>query len=196
VAVETTDFIADFTRVPFVTPPDWVRAQTALPRARVDFVVSAGVVPVKALNDDQLNRVANDLPTTFAYRLLSAQCSIEQDSANSYAAFAEMEITNAVRGQPLGHAVRHPMPSGETFNSDILAERIWFMDPLQGMPTYIIQSLRANVAPTITFNFVNGINPASGAGLLNFYASYYEYDIEQVQLYPALTPSALTYVLG
>lgn len=195
-AIILTAFTPVITRVPWVKPPDLQRVFTAQPRARLDFTVRDGVVPLKPINDDQNNQIVCLLPQTFAYRMISATCAIRQNSANDYDAFAQMQVTNAMRAHQLGLTVRHPMPSGISSSfSPVTPERIWFADSLQGMPTYIMQSIQVNVAAGVDFRFSNTIDPASGAGVINFFASFWEFDIEQVQMFPPLVPQALTYSL-
>ena len=184
-AVVLTGFTAAFTRVPFVKPPDLQRMYTSLPRARVDFVVQDGVIPLKPVNDQQNVQVGVDLPTTFAYRMISSMIAVRQDQAFAWDAFGQLIITNAMRGQPLGQDNRHLIASENTREfTTSLSERLYFTNNDTAMPTYILQSLRTNVAPVVDFRLTNTDAVAAGAGVLNFFASFFEYDIEQTEAFP------------
>jgi len=175
------------TRVPFIKPPDLTRMQTGIPRSILTFVVVNGTVNLKPINDQQNVQVAVALPTEFAYRLIDAQMNIVQSTAASYQELGELRITNAYRGQPLGTTSRHRMTGGTGFTfSPITQQRFW---NLVRNPTGILQSIAQGVAAGIDFRMVNNEDPAAGAGTINFLATFYEYDIDQVQMFLPLTGS-------
>lgn len=185
-AVVLDGFAPTFERVPFIKPPDPVRMLTAIPRALISLVVNAGVVSAKPLNDQQAVQVSTTLPTTFAYRMIDSQVMIAQDRAASFEAFGELQVTNALRGQPLGVTTRHLLRGGTGFSfATIVAQRFWLIDR---NPTMVLQSLRTNVAPVLDWRMLNNDATAAAAGTLHFLATLYEYDIEQVQMFPPLVP--------
>jgi len=195
-AIVLAGLTSTFTRVPFVKPPDLQRMYTSLPRARVDATITNGTVPAKPLNDQINLQVAVDLPTTFAYRLISMVAAIRIDEGQDWDSVGQLQITNGMRGQALGQVNRHPILSERTLSFSVITpEQLYFMSPDKGLPTYIIQSLRTNVAPVVDFRFSNQNTEDSAAGVINFFASFFEYDIEQVQMYPPLVPT-LTYALA
>ncbi len=194
-AIVLTAFATAFTRVPFLKPPDSIRQFTAIPRATVAFITNAGVLPLKPINDQQKIQFAPILPTTFAYRLISAGVNVQLGASDDWNQQGELQITNAMRGQELGLTTRHTMDSnnGSTF-STITGNLNYFFPPMQ-MPTFVLQSLRQNVAAALDFRFGNDAAAASAAGVVNFFCFLYEYDIEQVQAYPPLIPQ-LTYAIA
>jgi len=190
VAIVLTSFTPTLTRQPFVKPPDTQRQFTAMPRALLFFVLNAGVVPLKPLNDQQKVQFIMTLPTTFAYRMVYAAANIQSNKSDEWGTSGELQVTNAIRGQPLGVTTRHTVTSddGTTF-STITGNRNYFM---RQIPTFIMQSLRANVGAGADFRIGNDSASASTAGVANFLAYFFEYDIEQVQGFPPLIPQ-LTY---
>lgn len=195
-AIVLTGISAIFRRVPFIKPPDLARQFTPIPRARVDFINNNVVIPLKPVNDQQNFQIACNVPTTFAYRLLSSLIKVRQDQADNWDAVGQLQITNGMRGQTLGQVSTHPIVSELTNSfSTILPERLYFTAPDRAAPTYIIQSLSRDVAPVIDFRLSNNDVTAAAAGVLQFFASFYEYDIEQVEMFPALIPT-LTYALA
>ncbi len=194
-AIVLTSFALNQVRVPFTKPPDMVRQFTAMPRATLAFINSGGVLPAKPLNDQQKIQFSIILPTTFAYRLIGVGVNVQEDLVDAWERNGELQITNGMRGQPLGITTRHPMESifGTTFSAITGNLNFFFRDRV--MPTFIIQSLKQNVAAGLDFRFGNDAAAASAAGVVNFFAFLYEYDIEQVQNYPPLVPQ-LTYAIA
>jgi len=166
---------------------------TAMPRSLVTFIVNQGVISAKPLNDQQTVQVVVDLPVQFAYRMINGELMIAQDEAFAYTDGGELQSTNLMRGQALGVTTRHLMRSAEVLSfATIVAQHFWLVDRI---PTYIMQSISAGVAGVLDFRIVNNNAAAAAAGTLNFYASFFEYDIEQVQMFPPLIPT-LTYSLA
>lgn len=192
-AIVLTGFTAEFTRVPFIKPPDLQRMYTAIPRALVEFTVNDGVVPLKPVNDQQNVQIAVGLPESFAYRMNDMVVSIRQDKADDWDDGAQLQVTNALRGQPLGQVNRHLMNGTLTVTfATITNEKLWSLDRV---PTYIMQTNRPLVTPVVDFRFTNINATAAAAGVINFFATFYEYDIEQVEMFPPLVPT-LTYALA
>jgi len=192
-AVVLTAFTGQFKRVPYIKPPDLQRMQTAIPRALLAFTLSASI-PAKPVNDQQNVQVAVQLPTTFAYRMVSAICTIKQDVADDWDTAGSLRVTNGMRGQAAtGQSNEHAIGSqlGSAFATSA-PERYYRLDP---QPTYIIQSIAVNAAPVVDFRFTNIAAAVGAAGNILFFCQLYEYDIEQVQRFPPLVP-VLTYAIA
>lgn len=194
-AIVLTGFQTNFVRVPFIKPPDLARMVTAIPRAVVWFINNAGTLPAKPLNDQQKIQFTNLLPLQFAYRLINAGVNVQVQQSDDWNINGEVIISNSMRGQPLGVSTRHSMEGkvGSTF-ATITGNINYFFSP-QTMPTFVVQSIRQNTQAGLDFRFGNDAAAAATAGVVNFFAYYYEYDIEQVQMFPPLVP-ALTYAIA
>jgi len=192
-AIVLQNFSPALQRVPFVTQPDMQRMVTAVPRAMLYAVTNTEVLDAKPLNDQHKAQFTINLPTTFAYRLIAATINFQQDQSDDWEDQGELQITNAMRGQPIAVTTHHTIPktNGSTF-ATITGNAIW---TLEQVPTFILQSLRQNVAPGLDFRFSNDLAGASTAGVVNFFGYFFEYDIEQVQLFPPLVP-VLTYSIA
>jgi len=193
-AIVLSSLTADFTRVPYIKPPDLQRMFTAIPRARVDFTVIGGTVPAKGLNDQLNLQVLTNLPLTFAYRLISFTAAILIDEGQGWDNVGQLQITNGMRGAAPGQVNKHPLVSERTNSFSVITpEQLYFLTA-NGLPTYMIQAVRPGVAPVVDFRFSNQATEDSAAGTIEFFASFYEYEIEQVQMFPPLVPT-LTYTL-
>ncbi len=194
-AIVSDDYTATFRRVPFTKPPDMDRMLTPLPRAMVMFVVNGSAVSIKPINDQQVLDVQCNLPLEFAYRMIDADLTVKQDVAFAYQAGGELQVANALRGNPLGITTRHAMiATAESFSDSPITQQVHYR--VSALPTFIMQSIRSGIAPFFDFIVVNNTAPAGVAGTIRFLCRCYEYDIEQVQMFPSLVPGSLTYDLG
>lgn len=193
-AVVLDGFTASFHRVPFVKPPDTVRMFTAMPRAIVSFIVRGAPLSVKPINDQQTLQVLTNLPVQFAYRLIDMNMSITQDVAFDWEDGGGLIIVNGMRGTPLGTQTNHTLVGVNVLSFGPVTERkLWSMpDKMSG----IVQSIAQGAAAITDWRVVNRNTAAGGAGFVNFFATWYEYDLEQVQMFPPLVPAALTYSMN
>ena len=190
-AVVQDQFIATLLRTPFLKPPDMQRMFTAMPRALVQFHVITGTLSAKPVNDSQELQVIMDLPIEFAYRMVDGILTINQDVANDWENTGYLEVTNAIRGMPPGQVNRHLITATDTVRfSPAVAQQLSVVDKL---PTYIMQSNRQGVAAGgPDWRMINLNAGVGAAGTIEFYATFFEYDIEQVQMFPVHFPT-LTY---
>ncbi len=178
---------ATLRRTVFVKPPDMLRQLTAIPRAIVTFAILNGVISIKPLDDEQELIIGISLDGNFAYRWIDLMWTLDQDVAFDWNTRGYLELTNAIRNLELGMTLRHVVVLDDVTIVPGGAERIMArtgVDPVPGM-RYIIQTPAAHPTstPIITFKATNQSAAAGVAGTTNFYASFYEYDIEQVEMY-------------
>ncbi len=186
-AVVLDSLTATLRRTVFVKPPDMLRQLTAIPRAIVTFSILNGVISIKPVNDQQELIIGISLDGNFAYRWIDLMWSLDQDVAFDWNTRGYLELTNAIRNLELGMTLRHVVVLDDVTIVPGAGERIMArtgVDPVPAM-RYIIQTPAAFPAssPIITFKATNQTAAAGVAGTTNFYASFYEYDIEQVEMY-------------
>jgi len=196
-AVVLTARTTTFNRVPFIKPPDMQRMFTAMPRALVNSTLELSAIPAKPINDQQNVQVICVLPTQFAYRMISANIMVEQDVANAWGPGAELQLTGGIRGELSSFTAHHPMITAtESFTFSTSVPQNHWTFPRGALPTYIIQGFGPGFAPIIDFRMTNVSAPAGAAGSVSALVRWYEFDIEQVQMFPPLVPGALTYDVG
>lgn len=188
-SVVTDSFSMFGFRTPFIKIPDAPRMFTAMPRALFSFETLAGVVSAKPINDQQVLLMSMNLPTEFAYRMVELNISVLQDVATSWETVGHLEVTNGIRGSAQGLVTRHPVPIAGLPRRAVMN---MFLADMRPPPGYVIQATRPGVAPVMTFETTNVTDPAGAAGTVNFFASFMEYELEQVQIYPVHSPT-LTY---
>ncbi len=192
-AIVTNNVTAQFRREVFVKPADMQRMYTPMPRAIVTFLTNSAVVSAKPINDQQVVDIQVNLPLEFAYRMIDVDLRIRQDVAFAWQFGGELNVTSSVRGLS-GITFSHPMvATAETNSAGFVQQTHWNVSRI---PTAIMQSPRSGIAPFLDFRVTNSTAPAGAAGTMNFFCRFYEFDIEQVQMFPPLVPGALTYQVG
>lgn len=173
-------------------PPDLVRNETAMPRALINFTLQEATVDAKPSTDQQELDVTMALDSKFAYRLVDFNASLLQDVANDWLNRAYFEVSDAVRDLPAGSTQRHTVNLEDTRrNTSALEMWIARMGRGDSFPAYVIQSV-GGLPIACHFFATNQTSAAGLAGTLDFFASFFEYEIEQVQRWPVHSP-LLTY---
>ncbi len=154
------------------------------PRSIVNFNVFDGTLSAKPVNDTQNIVIAIDLPIAFAYRMIELNCVLFQDVADNWERGVLLDVTNAIRNLQTGQRQVHPSNSISTVRRNTTG--IWAVD--LDVPRYIMQAVQPAVAATITFEASNNNAVVGAAGTINFFASFFEYEIEQAMMYPIHYP--------
>lgn len=164
------------------------RQLTAIPRAIVTFNILNGVISAKPVNDTAELIIGIGLDGNFAYRWIELVWSLTQDVAFNWNSRAYVELTNAIRNLEISATQHHVVVLDDVTVVPGPSERIIARGQqfVTNIPRYIIQTPAINAAatPVVTFKASNENVAVGAAGTTNFLASFYEYDIEQVQMYP------------
>ncbi len=189
-ALVNDSFVPTQSRTVFRKFPDMQRELTPFPRALMNFSVSAGVVSAKPLDDNYRADISISLDFRFAYRLLELTQTILQDNANDYASVPYLAVLNGIRRIPQGTTVRFPFNLVDSFTAVDPTTELNMIRPMDGQvrPSGILQSILPAVSPTINFHTFNQTAAAGLAGTLDFFASFLEYDVEQVENFPIHFP--------
>ncbi len=189
-AIVADSLLATLRRTVFVKPADIVRGLTAIPRAMVTFNILNGVVSAKPMDDQAELTVSIVLDGKFAYRWIELSWSIIQDTANDWLSRGYLELTNAIRNLELGATQRHVITLDDLIITPGQGEGIAVRSPsantVSDIPRYVIQAPSINplATPVITCKLANANAAAAAVGTTNFYASFFEYDIEQAERFP------------
>ncbi len=161
-----------------------------MPRAMVNYNIVNGVISAKPINDQQELIIGLTIEQNFAYRFLEFSISLIQDVAFAWGPRAYFELTNAIRNTAVSSTQRHPVVLEDVTRIPVPSE-MWIARAAAetNLPRYIIQTRPGTQsAPVVTFKATNQSDPAGAAGTVNFYASFLEYDIEQVERFPLHWP--------
>ncbi len=185
-AVVQVSLVATLRRTVFVKPPDALRQLTAIPRAILTFNILNGVVTAKPVNDQEELIISLILPGSFAYRWVDFAWHLSQDVAFDWNTRGYIEITNGIRNLELGMTQNHVVVLDDIVVVPGASERITARTGVDPVIRYIIQAPSINplATPTITFKATNQTAAVGAAGTTNFYASFFEYDLEQVEAFP------------
>ena len=160
-----------------------------MPRAIVNYNLLNGVISAKPVNDTQELTISLVFEQNFAYRFLEMTCSLTQDVANDWSLGCYLEITNAIRNTEQGSTQRHVFVLQDIFRPG--SSEAWIARSVaqDNSPRYLIQTLPSTqAAPVVVFRANNQTADVGAAGTVNFYCSFLEYDIEQVERFPVHWP--------
>ena len=185
-----TSLLCTRTRQVFTRMPDMSREYTPVPRAIVQFNLLNGVLDAKPVNDTLELVVSAGLELRAAYRFLDFSMSVIADAANDFRAIGYMQTINAIRGVEAGGVTRHPFSVSDTTLRDNSLDEIALARfvSVNDSPRFVFQAVRPGIAPTVTWNMINLTAAACLAGTVDFYCSFLEYDIEQVEHFPLHFP--------
>ncbi len=194
-AVVLDSLSATFKRTVFITPPDMLRELTAMPRAILTFHVDEGVITAKPVNDTQELIIGLSLDTNFAYRMMDLSWSLVQDVAFDWNNRGYLEITGGIRNLAASFTLRNPLVFEDILRVPAAGgEMITLRSPgfVSDMPRYIIQVPPSTPGPVVfTFKATNQTAAVGAAGTTQFFASFLEYDIEQVERFPVHWPGSV-----
>ncbi len=185
-AIVSVSLLATLRRTVLVKPPDIVRQLTAIPRAILTFNILNGVIAAKPDADSEELTISLILPGSFAYRWVDFVWSLTQDVAFDWNTRGYIEITNGIRNLELGATQHHAVVLDDITVVPGQSERIMARTGVDPVIRYIIQAPSINplATPVITFKAVNQTSAIGAAGTTNFFASFFEYDLEQVEAFP------------
>lgn len=196
-AVVLVSLTATLSRTVFVKPPDELRQYTAIPRAIVNFNILNGVIDAKPLNDTEELIIGIGLDGNFAYRWVDLNFSLIQDAANDWLNRAYIEVTNGIRNLEASATQRHVVTLDDLTRIPVPTEMVAARAPagqsVSDLPRYVIQTNPpgSTSSPVITFKATNNTAAAALAGTCNFFASFYEYDIEQAEAFVLNNPQTV-----
>lgn len=166
------------------------RLVSAAPRGLVRFSFTAALT-AKPINDDYNLQITCSLPLNFAYVLSSMSYSIQVDTATDFNAVAKVRVFNGLAHLPPGNTQSLPLDMSnyndagtgapERIANFSLGElRSWFPNPIWAP---------ANASGmSFILNHDNGADPAAAAGLINFFATFYQYELNQAVRFPLNFP--------
>ena len=185
-AVVTTTIVMTTTYRPFERPPDQVSLWTSIPRGLRGFVVEAGVLDAKPINDDQQLILTGILPSNFAFIFAEIGLWILVDVAAAW----DSEYTLILQDFYQGRA-----DVIQQWNFDFASSNLQSTargaghTAIQQVPKQPMWNPRDTPGIDINISTFNGADPAGAAGTVWAYINFWEFDLEQAQKYAINAPS-------
>jgi len=176
-----------FTRdyVPYERPPQPETLWTAIPRGLQSGIVNAGILDAKPITDSQTLTCTMTLPAGFGYVMADAQLTIHQDAAGQWEPQVTLEITNFYRGAPLGFSINYRQELDRSIRAtDTNASMV----VVQPWPTFPLVGISAGAPIIIVLQAENATSDAALAGTVDAFASFWQFDLEQIRKYPINSP--------
>jgi len=174
---------AEVAYTPYQRPPQAQLITTAVPRGLKSFVVRDATLALKGSADTELLSINWTLPAGFGYVLNELHVNIEQDRAQDWVGMGQYLLSNST-------------PANKGFDYRMALQ---FSSYSQNGTTLGVASTRNITTGTLSrtpivpgregaFNsmrFANLNTTAAAAGKVNALASFWEYDLEQLQYFAA-----------
>lgn len=190
--IQQIDLVSDY--VPYERPPQNVTLWSAIPRGLQSFIAANVQLDLKPINDDFILELKATLPPGFGYVFSACQFHISQNLASAWDNSCNLNLQNFYRAsQNLSGALNGNYLSG--FQTADLTDTTKTMTRSGGSntdgkssdwPTFPLVSQGNGVL--INFSAQNGDNAAAAAGTVNFYISFWQFDLEQIRKYPINSP--------
>lgn len=182
-AVDTQTIEMSHTYVPFERPPQPYTLWTAIPRGLTTFFVDAQVLDAKALNDDAILRLTATLQPNFGYVFADWSLQIDQDRAADWGNQATVNFQSFLR-IPGANSVALQMTWFDDFSVHELSSTSKVVRHLNRHPSFPMINTAGDSGIRVTLGAFNAVDTAALAGVVNAFATFWQFDLEQIQKYP------------
>jgi len=185
VVVTALTFVADY--VPYERPPQPVTLWSAIPRGLFTGIVNAGVLDAKPVNDQQQLTITMTLPPNFGYVMSDSQLEVFQNRAADWNSRCQVQLTNFIRGAAgnvQGLTASYPQNMQDT--TGVAASKA--MQVLAPWPTMPIVASEPGAPTIVLMEARNNNATVATAGTVMAFASFWQFDLEQIRKYPINSP--------
>lgn len=180
-ALVTTTITAVERYNPYERPPDELTLRTAIPRGLRYFTSTSQTLDAKPVNDQQLLIVTGELPSNYAYVMADVMLGISQDVADDWSRNVRLNLRNFLPGLP-GIDGDWMLSWEDVSGGD---GRAALQPASVVLPRFPLR--RSQELGTVGFSLIarNSAAAVGAAGVVRAYISFYEYDLAQIQYFPA-----------
>ncbi len=177
--------------VPYERPPQPAALWTAIPRGLVSFIVDGQQLDLKPINDTFQLKIDATLPPQFAYVFADLNFTLTGSiDFSKYDNFVNLNLQNFFRTpSSLALALNGNWISGFQVNgANNQTKTIARMaDNSNPWPKMVVVAPPGTSGVLTSFTATNQDSGATVAGIVHFYASWWQFDLEQIRKYPINT---------
>lgn len=181
--IQTINATASY--VPYERPPDPVALWTAIPRGLLSFIVAAEVLDLKPINDTFQLNVAATLPPQYAY--VMTDCSFTLAGAIDLSKFdnsVNLNLQNFFRSNSPNLSGALSCNWRQDFFNTNLSNQLRVMQKTQDWPREVIIAPSGTSGVLTNFTATNQDAGATVAGTVDYYISFWQFDLEQIRKFP------------
>jgi len=182
--IQEIDMTPDY--VPYERPPQPQTLWSAIPRGLQSFLVDTQVLDLKPVGDSFRLNLKATLPPNFGYVMADMNVSIAQDRAFDWDAFANLNLQNYYRA-PVDISVGLSSDWVQDFLTNS-ATGTRALNLAQAWPTFPLIGAPGTSGALVVLSISNSNATAATAGTVNAYASFWQFDLEQIRKYPINSP--------
>lgn len=177
--------------LPYERPPEAMVLWSAIPRGLQSFIVDGQALDAKATSDEALLNLNGTLPPNFGYVMMDANLTVTVGSGaagvtewdESYRLnMQNFYRTNSNLALALNGNWRQELLPNSQDNNLASSSNI------QPWPAFPIVSPRGASGILLNFSAFNKGTTSTGIGTVNFYCSFWQFDLEQIRKFPINTP--------
>lgn len=170
--------------VPYERPPQPAALWTAIPRGLLSFVVDSQQLDLKPINDTFLLQINATLPPQFAY--VMTDCNFTLAGAIDLSKFdnsVNLNLQNFFR-TTVGLSVGLNGNWRQDFFNTNLSNQLRVMQKAQEWPNEVLLAPSGTTGVLTSFTATNQDAGATVAGTVNYYISFWQFDLEQIRKFP------------
>jgi len=189
VALDIQIINASSSYVPYERPPQPMTLWSAIPRGLQTFFLAAATLDAKAINDDFLLSIRATIPPNFAYVMNEVSWTISQDRALDWEDVCLLNLQNFYRGLDLNNPVSgNWMNPTQSLDQGGVSDVRTMGNGTLNWPTSPMIGTASTTGIQINFQAINGAAAAAAAGTVDFFISFWQFDLEQIRKYPINSP--------
>jgi len=182
--IQTEPAVGSF--VPYERPPQNLTLWSAIPRGLQSFILDVAVLDLIAVNDDALLNITATLPPNFGYVMHDLNLTLAQTAAGTqWIPVMNLNLQNFYRA---------PGVTGlngnwtQTMRSAAQDSTTMSMEKIQPWPSFPLIGTPSTSGVLINVSTFNNAKVARPAGTINFYISFWQFDLEQIRKFPINSP--------
>lgn len=174
--------------IPYERPPQPFTLWTAIPRGLQSFIVDGLALDAISVGDDALLNITAVLPPNFGYVMNDCNLTLAQEGAGAnWDGNFNLNLQNFYRAPGLslglsGNWVQdmvNAAQDGSTKNSSIV----------QPWPSFPIIGTEGTSGIQVVVSTFNNAGVAQLVGTIQFFLSFWQFDLEQIRKYPINSPA-------
>jgi len=185
--IQNVALVEDY--VPFERPPQNITLWSAIPRGVVSFFAAGVALDTKTINNDMLLNLNATLPPNYGYVFMDANLTIAQSTSNAWNTGCNLNLQNFYRANGssaiglTGNWFQDMQSSDPATQFEQVSMRVtqdWPAFPMIGVP--------GSSGILAVHSAGNPLDPATSGGTVNYYSSWWQFDLEQIRKFPINSP--------
>ncbi len=173
----------------YVRPAQPYTLWSVIPRGLQSFIVDTQQLDAISVGDGALLQLTATLPPNFAYVMVDFNLTLAMEAAGTeWATAFNLNLQNYYRAnQTLSLGLSSDWPQQMVSRAQDTSTRALVRD--QPWPSFPLVAPQGSSGVLVVASTFNNAGNARAAGTINAYASFWQFDLEQIRNFPINTPT-------